>query len=73
MIIMMIMNLYMEKNLILENNEQAMKGYVESLKTEREKFKEFFDHRRQIAKSLPLPGHRPDADPHFVAAPAMWA
>ena len=38
-----------EKNLILENNEQAMKGYVESLKTEREKFKEFFDHRRQIA------------------------
>jgi methyl-accepting chemotaxis protein len=38
-----------EKNLILENNEQAMKGYVETLKTEREKFKEIFDHRHQIA------------------------
>ena len=38
-----------EKNLILENDEQAMKGYVERLKGERAKFQDLFDRRRQIA------------------------
>ena len=38
-----------EKNLILESDEQAMKGYVERLKGERKKFQELFEHRRQVA------------------------
>ncbi len=38
-----------EKNLILENDETAQKGYVERLKGERKNFQELFEQRRQAA------------------------
>ncbi|MEI8396477.1 MAG: methyl-accepting chemotaxis protein, partial [Rhodospirillaceae bacterium] len=38
-----------EKNLILESDDQAMKGYVERLHKERAKFKDLYDARYQIA------------------------
>ena len=38
-----------EKNMILENEEQAMRGYIEHLKGERAKFSELFTQRRAMA------------------------
>ncbi len=38
-----------EKNLILEKDDQAMKGYVENIKNGRKKFQDLFDQRRAVA------------------------
>ena len=39
-----------EKNLILEDDEQGKKAYVERLGKERKKFQETFERRRKLAK-----------------------